>query len=742
MAESTKVEILTQTGKYADAFKILDESEAWALSHHLEGHLCAAEINRGDLWNRMGKTNLAIVSYRRALEYADHLSFWRGFTSTGGSLAIDMAEISDLTSWTEIVESMAYAAAVEDPSFAGLSATAIACLEMPFGDVPEEKTISTVLKHTPRKQAENIVDRLNLAIAVESPIESRERAFATLSHSATQSGLAAQSRLMEAETDGSDCVSRPNGTSNGPFNSARTLGEIRQILATPAGKADAHSAGYAVERIAEDCDYEELKQFLEQESGVSVRERLIDSMARRAHALGRMKEFQTFLERLEALTEDRGSWGGAWNGDAKQRLYRLRRDTGDATASTEAFAQFANDMAAGRESTELILPELCDLLDIFSPKIQWEGAWDCLAEHLREYREFKLGADLTDRTDLGSSRCDLIADLLYRAYETTSIPLIQMARTAAIECASRDHGPEVLAILISRLWDKASLFQNEAAQILWETRNLRELRDLVESYLPKMTAETDFGVWLTGVRISAEWGVPILSETVPLPPTYSLSIPCGPGEERFEPPIGVSESSSGVITENFRDWTWSLEGPLKLVSEASAIDLSTLRYRAGILMLSNRAVSPFDASANAAQMTKLKKLTVHTGYWKLMTAAAYRAMREVAGELMAAGMLDPAALPLLRVLTGGHSLLIPTVSPVWRPEGFKTTRMPEPFGRTEMDREWVQRVSEDQVVPSFSGWFPLAATSTQQRSFREEQWTAEQWWGPGHPSPESLWTTS
>jgi len=74
MAESTKVEILTQTGKYVEAFKTLDESEAWASSHHLEGHLCAAEINRGDLWNRAGKTDLAIVSYRRALEYADHLS--------------------------------------------------------------------------------------------------------------------------------------------------------------------------------------------------------------------------------------------------------------------------------------------------------------------------------------------------------------------------------------------------------------------------------------------------------------------------------------------------------------------------------------------------------------------------------------------------------------------------------------------------------------------------------------------
>src|SRR6266851_912094 len=148
-------------------------------------------------------------------------------------------------------------------------------------------------------------------------------------------------------------------------------------------------------------------------------------------------------------------------------------------------------------------------------------------------------------------------------------------------------------------------------------------------------------------------------------------------------------------------------------------------------MSNNMSVSPFDPPANAAQMAKLKRLSVHTTYWKLMTAAAYRAMREVVGELMAAQALDPDALPLLQSLIGVCSPWIPTVSPVARPGGFKITEMPEPFGRTEADGEWVKRVREDQVAPSFPGWFVLAATSVQQRGFREEQWIAEQWWGPG-----------
>jgi tetratricopeptide (TPR) repeat protein len=87
IAKSTEVEILTNLGQYSDAMKVLDESEAWAASRHLEGHLCAAEINRGDLFTRLDKTDLAIAAYRHALQYASDLSFWRGFTSTGGALA-------------------------------------------------------------------------------------------------------------------------------------------------------------------------------------------------------------------------------------------------------------------------------------------------------------------------------------------------------------------------------------------------------------------------------------------------------------------------------------------------------------------------------------------------------------------------------------------------------------------------------------------------------------------------------
>jgi tetratricopeptide (TPR) repeat protein len=52
----------------------------------------------------MGKTDLAIVSYRRALEYADHLSFWRGFTSTGGSLAKALASEGHLEEALQIID--------------------------------------------------------------------------------------------------------------------------------------------------------------------------------------------------------------------------------------------------------------------------------------------------------------------------------------------------------------------------------------------------------------------------------------------------------------------------------------------------------------------------------------------------------------------------------------------------------------------------------------------------------------
>jgi hypothetical protein len=413
---------------------------------------------------------------------------------------------------------------------------------------------------------------------------------------------------------------------------------------------------------------------------------------------------------------------------------KLRRDTGDLTAADEAFVQFANDMTAQRESAELVLPELCSLLEIFAPQLAWDEVWNCLREHLEQYREFRAAPEMEDRLDLGRHQRDLMADLLLRAFETMSIPLVQMARLAAIESADCEHGAETLEILIDRLWERRGLFQSEAVQILWECRSLRCLRKLILAYLPLLLLETDFEIRSIGLAIAEEWKVPAELNEIALPTTYIISIPSGSERETFDPPVGTSTSSSGLFTDNYRDWTWTLERPLNLVSKVSGIALATLRYRVGSLMATNLGTNPFDPPANEAQMQKLKRLSVHTGYWKLMTAAAFRAMREVIGELLWADKLDPEVVPLLQSMVGSTSPKIGTASPSTRPKGFPYVNIPDPFGRSESDNDYVERVADGLTIPTVSDGFVLAAIGRQQRGFRREQRHVEYWWGPSSVS--------
>jgi len=92
---------------------------------------------------------------------------------------------------------------------------------------------------------------------------------------------------------------------------------------------------------------------------------------------------------------------------------------------------FVDDLASGHESCDYILPELGSLFALISPTITWKDAWNRLAAHLSQFREYKRGREIEIRQDIPSGAEHVFADLLFRSVETTSVPLTQMATTAA-----------------------------------------------------------------------------------------------------------------------------------------------------------------------------------------------------------------------------------------------------------------------------------------------------------------------
>jgi hypothetical protein len=159
--------------------------------------------------------------------------------------------------------------------------------------------------------------------------------------------------------------------------------------------------------------------------------------------------------------------------------------------------------------------------------------------------------------------------------------------------------------------------------------------------------------------------------------------------------------------------------PLRIASIASGIEISNLRQRAAQLMSGNGGTKAFGPEAVKTQMSRLRRLSLHTSYRKLLSSAAFQAMREVLGELVGADSIDVTVVPLIAIRSGAYSPIVRTSPPVKRPIGISSVSLPEVFASHD-DRQWVDAVDHDLVRPQIEGFSVLAATSTHERSFRDE----------------------
>jgi hypothetical protein len=339
------------------------------------------------------------------------------------------------------------------------------------------------------------------------------------------------------------------------------------------------------------------------------------------------------------------------------------------------------------------------------------------------------GFDEESRTTICLGGEHTIADLLFRSVGTTSIPLTQMARTTAVEIALYDNGASVIGALLPRLWKRGDYFALEAAQIAWECRSVKALKSCFEQLVPSMALSNDISIRHIAAMLAEQLNLVVPEKHDELPSVYTLILPNDPSFEDFQPPSGVSLTSSGLYAEDVSSWTWVLENPLRMASKASGIELSNLRHRAAQLMNRNGGTKAFGPDAVKTQMSRLRRLSLHTSYRKLLSSAAFQAMREVLGELVEADSIVFEVVPLIAIRSGAYSPIVRTSPPVARPIGITPVNLPEVFSSHD-NRQWVDAVDDDLVRPHVEGFSVLAATATHERSFRNESWLTEQYFGP------------
>jgi hypothetical protein len=466
------------------------------------------------------------------------------------------------------------------------------------------------------------------------------------------------------------------GRPEGAFAGADTLEELAAALERAGGDA-ASDAVRAFERIVPAGDYEAAKALYERTAALREDDRSIDAIATAAVVRGRRDDAEGYARHLEARAEDRGAWGGGWRSDARFRHHRLQVRMRGEPARRAAFAAFVADLARGREHVASLMPDFCEVLELVAPGLSWAECWSLLQEHLGLFRDYRLGREMGPAEGVPDGGEHTVADVLFRAVYTTASEPTRMVRAAARELLPLPGGAGVAAVAVRRLWLAGGEPASQAAQIAWECRHSIPFRDAVVPWVSEMVGSDDCAVRRTAAALSRAWGQVPLARTAPLPAVYRLELPPDPRAGRFEPPSGISPTSSGLWTEDPFTWTWPLEEALTATAEASGLQLANLRHRAAQLMARMGGRAAFGPEAVKRQQDRFRRLRLHVPYRKLGVSAAFRAMREVAGELAAADAIDAGALPSVLRWSAALDRGVYTTAPSPRPPGVLPAEMPD-----------------------------------------------------------------
>jgi hypothetical protein len=432
--------------------------------------------------------------------------------------AADLIDVSGLSNWTTIVSALTVGVAKRNAALAAASAIIFGRVSLAFSTAYDDSAYSELIALAPADQLDFIIRHAIACVEVDSLPANRIKFLEEIVSAATR-------RHPSCDTDAlkrwrTELPAPKSGNSpEDPFFRAGSLQEIEQVLEQVDDSFSAYGAIQAFERLAPEAPYDVAKTLFDRTKILQESDRALEIIALAAIAADRRDDVPGYLERLAGISKDRGSWGDGWRGAAKLRYHKISVALIGDAARRAAFDAFVDDLRNRHESVEYILPELDSILELLSPRPTWAAAWLHLQAHLLEFREFRIGQDLHIDDEEGGDAHSL-ADILFRAFETTSSPLMTMARTAAIELAQAPNGTEVLRDLIPRLLQNQGIMALEASQIAWECKDVSAIRDVVKQTLRQMTDSMDVAVRRIAFTLAQRWDYNLEDSRQALSPIY------------------------------------------------------------------------------------------------------------------------------------------------------------------------------------------------------------------------------
>lgn len=301
------------------------------------------------------------------------------------------------------------------------------------------------------------------------------------------------------------------------------------------------------------------------------------------------------------------------------------------------------------------------------------------------------------------------------------------------------NGAGVVAALLPRLWRGGGHCAIQAAQIAWECREVAAIRESVIVILDEMGNCDDFAVRRIAEMLATRWAKQLGEKRGELSPIYYLKMPSGSRLERFDGWLHNQAPRLDGLGDDIEDWTSHLDEPIGIIAKASGLDVANIRIRIAQRMQDMGGAALFGRDADLRQQHRLRSLSLECKFRRLLTDAAWRATREVIGELVAADAIDPEGVPYALCHAAAFPLLICTVPFEPRSKGVPQVDLSERY-RPEARAGWLASSQVDAKVPVMPGHVVVASVSRRKCRYAGESWIAEQYYGPSRSGIDN-WTS-
>lgn len=599
--------------------------------------------------------------------------------------------------WPNLVDALLLGVVQRRPDLAMACGIAWCSLALPFYMEPSFREshlgefVEAAVAAATEGDAAVLVDMLRAAIEAESRAHERSTLLQKLSAAARNRG--------HASTALNDALARWKAESPAPrhtytamkYDALTTLAELKAAFEHESDpKGPGYEAPRAFDRLAPAAGFEAAREIFEHWPVLQKESRSRFLLVDLALDAGHTDYARKLVAQYEALPDEQATWT-TWTGGGTLRYFRARVKLEGAGIHPQAYENFIGSLAAGRESITSVILEIEDILPVIVQVPDWAAVWEELAEQLATTREHAIGQSF-DAAEPAMTDEETIAAIFRWAL---AIPLSELQRhvhVGAQRVNGIPGGQAIFAHLVRALLAGDADEPAEAMQLL-----LRDKRETLSTALGDTVAalvnHPDYAVAEAAAMMSSRWGRPTSMTRIALPAFYDLILE--DEDEGFESPDLADHDSGAMRVENHLGWTAMFPELVNALAR-QGVTPAHIRHRARMFIEQWGGLAVYGKTATDKVQADLRRLDMRMLFWKPHVMGAARALRQVAGEMRRAGMIEAHEVPFLLHLMSFPAPTLPLIVPASRPLFVSRPSLDDAsWPDRDTAEKWIQSVESD-----------------------------------------------